>query len=89
MKNEINVITSHLQQIMNGYPTPPFMGEDFKALLSAIAAITVLDGNDVEQQAAFESIGRKTATLVLDRLQAGMVTERAVSVMRNIAPNQT
>ena len=89
MKNEIKLITSHLHQILSGHPTPPFTSEDFKSLVASITSITALDANDPQQQhAAFESLGRKTALLLLDRLQAAMVLERTLSVMRNKSPNQ-
>ena len=88
MKNEINLIAAHLHQILSGHPTPPFTSEDFKVLLGSITSITALDANDPQQRAAFESLGHKTALLLLDRLQAAMVLERTLSVMRNESPNQ-
>lgn len=88
MKNKIEIITTHLSQVVNGEPVPAFKSEEFRELVSAISSIAGTVGNDPFHRAIYESIGRRTLTLLLDRLQASMSAERALSIMRSDNPDQ-
>lgn len=87
MKNKLAVITAHLEQIINGDAAPSFRGDEFKELVSAASALASA-GSDPFSSAVFESIGRRTVVLMLDRLQSSMTAERTLSIMRgdNISP---
>ena len=82
MKKKIAIITAHLEEVFNGDPAPAFKSEEFAGLISAISSISGTESADPACAAVYESIGRKTVLLLLDRLQAYMVAERTLAVMR-------
>ena len=82
MKNKLAIITAHLEQVINGEPAPAFMSQEFRDLVSAASSIAGSVGNEPFHTAVYESIGRKTVLLLLDRLQASMSAERTLAVMR-------
>ena len=82
MKNEITVIAEQLHQMLDGAAVPSFRSQEFKRLMDSIHSITSSVNNGPHQKDALESVGCKVVSLLLNRLQAAMVTERAVSVMR-------
>lgn len=87
MKNKIAIIKAHLEQVVHGEPAPPFMSPKFGDLMTALTATSGPAISEPFRQFVFESIGRQTVTLLLDRLQASMGAERTLSIMRG--DNQT
>lgn len=88
MKNNIQIITTHLEQVVNSEPAPAFMSQEFRDLVSATSSIAGNVGRDPIQDAIFEAIGRRAVSLLLDRLMASMSAERTLSIMRGDNPNQ-
>ena len=88
MKNQVFLVTSAIEQAINGEAAPKFASEDFKELMSATTSIISVCGSDPFKQALFESIGRRTVLALLDRLNVSMQSERALAIMRddNIKP---
>lgn len=80
MKNNLAIITAHLEQIISGEPAPAFQSSEFREILSNL---TQLSSADPFNQAVFESLGRRTASLLLDRLSASMNAEREIAILRD------
>ena len=81
MKNQVFLVTSAIEQAINGEAAPKFSSDEFVELLSATNSIVSVCGSDPFKQALFESIGRRTVLALLDRLRASMETERTLAIM--------
>jgi hypothetical protein len=80
MKNNIAIVIAHLEQIISGEPAPAFQSPEFREILSNL---TQLSSAEPFHQAVFESLGRRTVLLLLDRLSASMNAEREIAILRD------
>lgn len=71
--NHIDTIAHAIANFVNGESAPPLMSAEFAEIMSAIASIKADD---------FHVIGSHATTILLERMQAGMVAERTLQVMR-------
>ena len=74
MSNHIDVIAIAIAGLVNGESAPPMMSSEFLEIMAALASV---------KQADFESIGQHATTILLERMQASIVTERALKIMRS------
>jgi len=73
MTSNIELIETALEQLIDGHSAPAFEGPEFENLIFAIKNLP---------PAEYHQLGARTLTILLVRLQAGMVAERALQLMR-------
>ena len=73
MKKDIDIIATALAALVNGEAAPPMMSPEFMEIMAALASVKKED---------FEAIGQHATTILLERMQAGMVAERTLKIMR-------
>ena len=71
--NNIDTIAHAIASFVNGESSPPLMSAEFAEIMAAIASI---------KPDEFHTIGTHATAILLERLQAGMVAERALQLMR-------
>jgi len=74
MNPNVNVIANSIASFVNGESAPPMMSQEFMEIMAALASL---------KQADFQSIGYHAITILLERMKAGMVAERALKIMRS------
>lgn len=83
MKNNLAIVTAHIEQIISGEPAPAFQSPEFREILSNLTQLSSTSSAEPFHQAVFESIGRRTVLLLLDRLNASMNAEREIAILRD------
>lgn len=71
--NNVETIAHAIANFINGESAPPLMSAEFAEIMAALASIQPDD---------FHLIGNYATAFLLERLQAGMVAERALQLMR-------
>ncbi len=75
MKNTNEVLSNAIAKAIAGELAPNFMTADFQELMQAVKT-------NPNTQEAFASIGRAAVMALLERLEASMQADRALSIMR-------
>ena len=71
--NHIDTIAHAIASFVNGESAPPLMSAEFAEIITALASVKPED---------FHLIGNYATAILLERMQAGMVAERTLQVMR-------
>lgn len=78
--NHIDTITHAIAGFVNGRAAPPMMSDKFAEVMTAIASIQPDD---------FHLIGNYATAILLERMQAGMNSEKDLRLMRAIGDRHT
>lgn len=78
--NHVDTIAHAIASFVNGESAPPLMSAEFAEIMAAIASA---------QPEEFNAIGTHATAILLERMQAGMVAERALKLMRAIGDRHT
>lgn len=71
--NNVDTIAHAIASFVNGESAPPLMSAEMAEIMAALASIQPDD---------FHLIGNYATAILLERLQAGIVAERALILMR-------
>ena len=74
--NHIQTLTDHLTACLNGEPTPGLDSDDAAQIMNALAAIA---GNSQD----VERLGLQVMRLISDRLRAGLIGERELTIIQS------